>query len=211
MKQISLYIATLMLCTKTGAALAENAHHAALDAHAQAGHDAAASGGVGLPQFDPSSFAGQVFWLIIAFSVLYFFFAKKTLPEISSVMENRKMHIQSDLDSAETLKTEAEQVHAAYDEALDKARQKSSGYFLKATEKINKNTVAQLQAFQDKASEQISALEAEINDAKTAAMDDMNVIAAEIASEAAEKIIGVSADIKKAKTVVQSIQKKKAA
>ncbi len=203
-KQISLYIAALTL-SYTGSALAESTYHEAADAAEYGG------GSAGLPQFDPSSFIGQIFWLIIAFSILYLFFSKKTLPDLSSVIENRQVHIQSDLDSAEKLKTEAEEVHAAYDDALDKARHKASNYFLKSAEKIKNNAADQVQAFQDKASGEIEALEKEIDDAKESAMDDMNAIAAEIASEAAEKIIGVRADIDQAKTVVQSIHKKKAA
>ena len=46
--------------------------------------------------------------------------------------------------------------------------------------------------------------------AKAAAMEDMASLAAEIASKAAEKIIGVETDIKQAKDVVKSIHDSKA-
>ena len=53
----------------------------------------------------------------------------------------------------------------------------------------------------------MSALDASLNDSKHQAMDDMNNIAAEIASAAAEKIVGLSTDLNQAKTVVQSLNK----
>jgi F-type H+-transporting ATPase subunit b len=53
-------------------------------------------------------------------------------------------------------------------------------------------------------------MEGEINKAKAAAMEDMQHLAAEIASMAAEKIIGVETDIDQAKTVVRSLKAKAA-
>ena len=46
--------------------------------------------------------------------------------------------------------------------------------------------------------------------AKAATMEDMQHLAAEIASKAAEKIIGIETDIDQAKTVVRSLKAKAA-
>ena len=85
-------------------------------------HGAAEASKGGLPQFDPTWFASQVFWLAVSFATLYFIFAKKTLPDISGVIENRKNHIQSDLETAEKLTAEADSVHDAYQQNLTKAQ-----------------------------------------------------------------------------------------
>jgi len=71
----------------------------------------------GLPQFEPDTFASQLFWLAITFMVMFFVFSKFTLPSISSVIENRKNIIDSDLDMAEKLSAEADSVHDAYNKS----------------------------------------------------------------------------------------------
>ncbi|MCB1562731.1 MAG: hypothetical protein KDJ75_04085 [Alphaproteobacteria bacterium] len=176
--------------------------------HGADAHHAAAS--EGLPQFDPTSFPSQIFWLMVAFSILYIFFSRKTLPDISAVIENRQNHIQSDLDKAEELRREAEAVHAAYDDMLQDARDQAAVAFTETDQAIKEKTAERYSVFYEHSAKEIKAMEKSIEKAKAAAMDDMNALAAEIASQAAEKIIGVQTDIKQAKTVVESLQSKQA-
>ncbi len=179
---------------------------AAEDGHA----DAAEHGSGGLPQFDPTSFSSQVFWLAIAFALMYVIFSRKTLPAISSVLENRREQIKSDRDTAEKLKNEAEFVLESYEKGLDKARAESAQLSVGAVENGKKQAESALQGFQQRAEEQIAALESRLKNGKNDAMDEMNTIAAEIASAAAEKIVGISTDIGQVKSVVQSLSKKAA-
>lgn len=175
-------------------------------------HDGHESSG-GLPQFNPASYPSQIFWLVIVFSVMYFFFSRRTLPEISGVIENRHQHIQSDLDSAEKLRQEAEAAHKAYDEALDKARSKASDLFAEAEREVKDKSAVQFQAFFERSTKEIKAAEARIEHAKSEAFEEMSTVAAEVAAKAAEKIIGVSTDIQKAKSIIDALHKnsKKAA
>lgn len=175
----------------------------AVDAHHEAG-------GSGLPQLDPSNFSSQIFWLLVAFGIMYFVFSRRILPEMSSVIESRHEHIQSDLDTAEELKREAEEVQAAYEKILDDARTKSSKSFAQAEEKIKTHTAEAYQEFQVRSGKTIVQKESAIENAKNEAMAEMNGLAAEIAREAAEKIIGVETDLKQAKTVVESLHTSRA-
>lgn len=162
----------------------------------------------GLPQFDPTWFASQVFWLIIAFSVLYFIFSKKTLPEISSVIENRKNHIQSDLETAEKLTAEADNVQEAYQKNLDKA-QSNAADAIKNVEQTAKskteNTINELRMKSDKA---LKEAEKNILSSKSAAMEDMNQIAIDVAAQAVEKIIGIKLNKSQIEDVVKNMNGK---
>lgn len=60
-----------------------------------------------MPQFDPTYFASQVFWLIVTFGILYLLMAKIALPRIGDILEVRQDRIAADLDRAEQLKREA--------------------------------------------------------------------------------------------------------
>lgn len=177
---------------------AESAAHGAADA---------AHGSGGLPQFDPSDFASQIFWLAIAFGLMYLIFSKKTLPTISGVIENRREQIKSDRDTAESMKNEAESVLLAYEKGLEAARGEAARMNAAAVEEGKKQAEIALKAFQDKVEQKMAALESSIAGGKQQAMDEMNTIAAEIASAAAEKIVGISTDLNQAKNVVQSINK----
>jgi len=107
-----------------------------------------------------------------------------------------------------SLKDEAEKVYEAYNKILDEARKTSVSVFSDVDEDIKAKTANEILVFENRATKETSAFEANIEKAKANALEDMNSIAAEIAAEAAEKIIGVSTDIKKAKDVVENVSKR---
>lgn len=174
--------------------------------------EAAAKGAseAGLPQLDPEWFASQIFWLLLTFGGLYMIFSRKILPELSNIIENRHEHIQDDLVKAQELKEEAEKVQAAYEEAVAEAHEKASELFAKAEDNIKEKTAAKNAEFREKSMKDIQAAEKKFDKAKTKAMDEMETIAAEIASQAAEKIVGISTDVKAAKSVIENMNKKAA-
>ena len=205
MRKLSAIITIALLSSSAGRVFA--APHAADAVGAAAHHD---GGGSGLPQLDPANFTSQIFWILVAFGVLYVFFSRRTLPEISSVLESRHAHIQSDLTSAEELQQEAEEVQEAYEKILADARAKAARSFAQAEEKISAKMVKEYQGFQERSANAIAEKEAAIEKAKSEAIEQMNGLAAEIAREAAEKIIGVETDLKQAKTVVKSLHSARA-
>jgi F-type H+-transporting ATPase subunit b len=181
-----------------------------VDAAHGAGHDAEHDSG-GLPQLDPTYYPSQLFWLAVTFALLYFAMRVRVLPDLSGVIERRRERIDSDIQSAQKLKAEAESVHAAYEESLAEAREKSTALFERVESKIKEKEQQNFQEFRDKSAKEIAKAEAEIVAAKEKAMKDMNEVAAEIAAIAAEQIVGVTTDKKKAISVVEGLGKKKAA
>lgn len=167
------------------------------------GHEEATKGG--LPQFDPTWFASQVFWLAVCFGILYLIFAKKTLPSISGVIENRKNHIQSDLEMAEKLTAEADAVHDGYQENLVKAQNNATEAIKEVENQAKVETQAAMDHFKQKSEATILQTEQKIIASKQAALNDMNQIVVDAAAQAVEKIIGVKADTAKLNNIVQNI------
>ena len=180
----------------------------AADPHGDVEH---AGGGGGLPQFDPTWFPTQIFWLAITFIVMYVFFSSRILPDISGILENRRVHVESDLETADRLRKEADSVQAAYEGNLDHARNESKRLVNDVHTSMKTKAETQINNLRDKAEHEMQALEVRIQAAKDQAMEQMTTIAAEVASEAAAKIIGTPADLAQAKTVVQSISRREAA
>ncbi|NCC22359.1 MAG: hypothetical protein EOM26_07840, partial [Alphaproteobacteria bacterium] len=150
-------------------------------------------------------FVSQLFWLAVAFLVLYLWFSRKTLPEISGVLENRREHIQSDLDTADRLTREAEQVQEMYEKSLEKAREQAARIIADMDESLKVRTSQTLGSFRERADREIAMAESRISRAKSAAMAQVNVIAAEVAGDVAARIADISVDQKDALRAVENL------
>lgn len=95
---------------------------AAAEIAAEAHSEAEAAG---LPQFDPSSWPSQIFWLAIFFGVLYWAMAGYFLPRIGGTIEERRDRVADDLDQAAEFKQQAEEAEKAYNQALADASAKA--------------------------------------------------------------------------------------
>lgn len=164
----------------------------------------------GLPQFDVTTFPSQIFWLSVTFVILYLFFSKKTLPDISGTIKSRREHINNDLDTAEKLRTESEEVHEAYEKQLEEARARSTAILSDMQTRVRKKSDDSNLKYQQKLNKEIAEMEKNIEAARNKSMKEMETIAAEIASEAAEKIVGLDTDIEQARNVIRSLHNGKA-
>ena len=182
----------------------DKGHHGDTDHHGGKGH-----GNDGLPQFDPTSFPSQVFWLVVVFITMYIFFSRKTLPDISKVIDTRQEHIQNDLDGAENLKKEAEDVKEAYEAILNDARLRSSSAFQNVEDAIKKKSDKANDGFQKRSAKALADTEKSVEKAKDEILAELDGIAAKVASDAAEKITGIKVDEKYALGVVASLQGEK--
>lgn len=172
-------------------------------------HDEGHSSG-GLPQLDPTWYASQVFWMVVIFAALYGIYGYSVLPALGGIIQTRRDRIQNDLDQAQLMKNEAEKLRRTYESSLHESHVKASALIGETEDSIKAQASAQINAFRAKSSQAIEAAEDTILAARKGAMEEMTVIAAEIASIAAKKIVGVTTDIDRAKSVVQSIHRKAA-
>lgn len=207
----------VMLYT-SGSHAAEESHNATADGHAHTildQHimaddkyiDAAHAEIEGLPQLDFTTYTPQLFWMVLVFALLYIVFAKKTLPDISTVIENRKNHIESNLESAEKLTAEADTVHDEYMAGLQTSQSKAAEEIQKAEAKMKDKAAKAMNDFRERSDSELQAAETRIIAAKSAAMGDMNAIATDAANVAVEKIIG-SSDASKVKAIVEGMNGK---
>lgn len=144
----------------------------------------------GLPQLDTSTFASQLFWLIITFSFLYWVMSRIALPRLQGVILDRRNKIQGDLDEAAGAKRASEAALANYDKALADARAKA----LKLGDELRNKAQAEANAKNDAVSKQLAAdtqkAEARIAEMRAGAMSRLAVIARDTAAEIVEKLTG---------------------
>ena len=77
----------------------------------------------GLPQMDISTFPSQIFWLIVTFSILYIFMWKFVIPTLRITIEERRDKISNDINEAENLKSEAEEILNKYESKISSSNQ----------------------------------------------------------------------------------------
>lgn len=162
---------------------------------------------IGFPQLKVDTYPKQVFWLFIAFILLFFSMSKLALPRVGRVIDSRNEKRASDLEQAQVLQKEAAKIKTAYDKALTEAQNQAQAALSSAEQAVNDKVNAENAVFADHARKRIVTAEQNISRAKNDALQSLADISAEIASEMANKIAGIQttkADAKKA--VVAAMQ-----
>ena len=181
-----------------------------IDEHAMVNNDehAAEAAGehkkAGLPQFDTSTFSRQLFWLFLIFVFMYVVFARKTLPTISSVLENRRERIASDVRAAETLKKDVERVRAEYEAAIANAQGDAQKMLMSIQTDMKRTLEARDAEFKTKADAAVDSLEAKIDTGRARVLAELNDLAANLAVDITNRIAGVKADASTARNIVDA-------
>lgn len=155
-----------------------------------------------MPQFNPETFASQIFWLAISFVALYWVIAKFAIPRIGEILEQRARLIQDDLDRAGALKADTDAAIAAYEKAMADARNQARDVLMAMGNEMKAIADKENAAVNAAIAKQIADGEARIAQAKTAAMDQIKSIAADTAKEAVAKLAGLSLDAGKVDAAV---------
>ncbi len=147
-----------------------------------------------MPQFDPTSFASQLFWLVVTFVALYWVVAKIGIPRIGEVLEQRALVIQDDLDRATQLKAEIDQAIETYEAAMTAARDQAHEHLRVVQAEMKAVAEARTAELSAQITKQIGETETRINQAKQAAMDGLTSIAVGTARDVVGKLAALSPD-----------------
>jgi len=169
--------------------------HASTEAHSEV-----------FPPFDPAHFGGQLIWLAITFVALYLLMSRVALPQIGGILETRRARIEGDLAEAERLRKETEKAAAAYDAALAEARKNAQAIAEETRASIRTdidNRRADVEAGLNK---RITEAEARIATTKSAALANVDEIAADTAQALVARIAG-GATAEEARDAVAAVNK----
>ena len=144
-----------------------------------------------MPQFDPSTFTPQLFWLTVTFAILFVAMWRHALPRLSGILEARQQRIGGDLEKAQALKAEAEQVAAEYEKALAEARDRAAAALKQAGEEMAAEAAKRHESFGKQLSARTGEAEQRIAAARDEALGNIKTVAEETAGAATAKLIGV--------------------
>ncbi|WP_417452824.1 F0F1 ATP synthase subunit B' [Kiloniella sp.] len=160
-----------------------------------------------MPQFEQiDTFVGQIFWLVVTFGVLYFLMAKVALPRLASILEERENRVSGDLEKAERLKQEAEEVLSDYQKAIADARASAVAALKESADEIAATSAKRQAEFDTQLSEKVQIAEDKINAARSEAMGHIKDVAKDVAAAATSKLLGTDVtDAKLSKAVDEAL------
>jgi F-type H+-transporting ATPase subunit b len=174
-------------------ALVSSAALAAVSAPALAGSAMAAdeAEGGGLPQFDVSTFASQIFWLVVAFVVLYLLLVRRGLPRVAEILETRQRRITADLDRAAELRAEAGEVLKRYEDVVASAHLSAQREVKEAQDRLAADLAAQQGRLDAELATKVREAEDRITTAKRSALAQVTEVAVEAIQAATKRLVGL--------------------
>jgi F-type H+-transporting ATPase subunit b len=152
----------------------------------EAGH----GGGGGMPQLDPTSFASQIFWLVVTFLLLFWLLRTKALPRVSEILEARQTRVAADLDRAGKLREEAEAALVRYQQVVADAQAKAGTQIRETRERLVSESASRQAELDAMLAGKVADAEARVRASREAALADLNAVAVEVAQAAASRLIG---------------------
>jgi F-type H+-transporting ATPase subunit b len=146
----------------------------------------------GFPPFDAHSFASQLFWLVIAFVLLYALMAKWALPRVGAIIEGRQKRIDDDIADAGKLKAQSDEAVAAYEKALADARSRAQTIANETRDKQAAEAEVRRKSLEDELNAKLADAEKTIAATKTAAMANVRGIAEDATRAIVERLIGTA-------------------
>lgn len=141
---------------------------------------------------------GLLFWMLLAFLVVFFVLAKFGFPAMVGMVEKRKIYIDESLQKAHEASLKLENIKQESEKILQEAREKQASILKEAAE----TREAILENAQDKAKEEsariINEARQEIETQKKAAISDIRKQVAILSVEVSEKILRKKLDTDKA-------------
>ena len=144
----------------------------------------------GFPPFESEHFPSQLLWLTISFVLLYVLMSKIALPRIGAILAERNRLVSDDLAAAERLKEQSNAAHAAYEKALDDARNRAHTIASSTREQQAREAEALHKRLEAQLNERLAAADQSIAKSRSAAMGSVRTIAGETASAIVERLIG---------------------
>jgi len=158
------------------------------------------------PPFDSTMFPSQLLWFFVAFGFLYWFMAKRGLPQIGAVIENRRARIARDLDDATAMQQRADAAAAAHAKTLADARAKAQALAQAARDRAGADAEAKRRTLEGELAGRLAGAEREIAAVRERAMANVAQIAEDTAAAIVERLAGRKPDPAAVASAIKSTQ-----
>ncbi len=139
-----------------------------------------------------STYAGQIFWLLIVFGLIYFGIGRSMLPKIEATVDLRNTKIADDLAAAESARAAADATEEAWRTKMTAARAEAQLATSEAKAAGALATEKRVKASDVVFAEQVAVAETAIEAAAAVAMVKIEAAAVEATQDLVAKLSGLS-------------------
>ncbi|MBO5572411.1 MAG: F0F1 ATP synthase subunit B [Ruminococcus sp.] len=136
--------------------------------------------------------------IIILFVLLRIFLFKP----LNKMKEERTRTIQENLDSAEKARTEAEELKEQYENTIGEAKEEAKNIIMKAHDDAESERAAIIKKAHEEADQKVAEADKEIENERKKVLRQAQSEIADLAIEAASKIVGANVDDEKNRRLV---------
>ena len=143
-----------------------------------------------MPQFEQIEvFHSLIFWSLVSFALLFFLLKRFAFPPILEVLEERENKIRSEIDDAEKLRHEAEELKADLGRELKNAHEKANTIIQMASDESKKIQEKSIQETQAKVRQMQNDAEQEIQITRNKLLNEIRSYTAALTIASTEKVL----------------------
>jgi len=158
------------------------------------------------PPMNPEFFASQILWLAITFGVFYYVLSKAIIPRMSQILDDRRARIDKDLLAAESMRADADEAQAAYEQELASARGASQRIAQEARDAARTDADIQRKRVEAELDGRLESAQARIADIKSRVLVDVGTIAEEVTDAILVELTTVGASREDVERAVQAVR-----
>ena len=144
----------------------------------------------------------SIFWAVFNVIILFILLRIFLFKPINKIKSERTRTIQDNLDSAQRAKEEAEELRQQYEGSISEAKEKANQIILKAHEDAESERSAIIKKSQEEADKIVADADKAIENERKRVLRQAQSQIADLAIEAASKIIGENVDDEKNRRLV---------
>jgi F-type H+-transporting ATPase subunit b len=146
-----------------------------------------------MPQLDTSTFSGQIFWLLVAFLILFAVVRSVAAPRLMGMAARRADQQAADYAAAEAARTLENAKQAEHEAEIEAAHVKARTELAEATDAARAQAAAKLAELGARLKAQGEVADAALATTRTAAEADLQVVADDVANDLVRRLTGAAA------------------
>ncbi|WP_408590408.1 ATPase [Novosphingobium sp.] len=152
-----------------------------------------------------TTYASQIFWLLVCFGVVFFVVGRGLLPKVTGTIDLRDRQIAADLAAAEAARSAADAEEEAWRANANRQRAAAQDAIAKAKVEAAAHTAARLAEASDRIEQTLAAADARIGDARAAALTEIEAVAVDAVQDIAARVAGLSVSPDQAGEAVKGV------
>ena len=151
------------------------------------------------------TFSSQIFWMLVFFGFVFFVIGRGMVPKVMATVESRDRQIAQDLAAADAARKAADAEEESWRVQANRQRAEAQALIASAKAEAAKVTEARLATANAGIDARLGEAETRIASARDGALGEIEIVAAEAASEIVQRIAGATIDDMTARAAVKEV------